>query len=98
MSIISVLKGFIEDLIGEKESNGWEYIGEQFMVTGERKGNIPHWVVSALERIYQKHGGSSSSFLDKYFILKGHHFEYKLTYEGQGGMNCYVERRRRQGR
>lgn len=81
---------------GKKKSSQWEYIGRTSAAGVE--GNIPHWVLSASERIHQKHGGSSSSFLDKYFILKGNHFEYKLTYEGQGGIICYVERRRREAR
>lgn len=99
MSIISVLKGFIEDLIGEKESNGWEYIGE--ISYGEKKGDIPSWISRFIEDIYKKQSdphnhtipGSSLGLMD--FYPEGRHFRYKLEFRGQGGPIVYISRKRK---
>jgi len=107
MSIISVLKGFIEGLneyfnnpLGEKESDGWEYIGETFAFGGE-KGDIPPWIIRYIEGIYEKQNdshnhsipGSSLGLMD--FYPEGSHFRYKLEFRGQGGMIVYISRKRK---
>jgi hypothetical protein len=52
---------------------------------------VPLWVASAEKRIPR----TSSSLVDKYVFLKGRHFEYRLSFGGQGGSIVKVERRKR---
>jgi len=51
----------------------------------DAEGKIPEWINNAVKQIYERYGGSSSSFLNKYWILKGKHYIYKIYFEGQGG-------------
>lgn len=96
MSIISVLKGFIEDLIGEKESDGWEYIGEIDALFDTKKGDIPPWIIRYIEDIYKKQSdphnhtipGSSLGLMD--FYPEGGRSGYKLEFRGQGGSTVYI--------
>jgi len=74
----------------------WEYIGS--ISYGNKEGDIPRWVLSAERQIYRKYGGTSSSLLNKFFYIKGRHFEYRISYAGQGGPIVEVERRKRRGR
>ena len=82
-------------LFGEKEQHygTWAHIGS--IAYGNITGDIPNWVLSEEKRIKRKYGGTSSSLIDKAFYLKGHHFEYRITYSGQGGAIVEIERRKR---
>jgi hypothetical protein len=77
-----------------KEHRGaWIHVGS--ISYGKIEGDIPKWVLSAERRIERKYGGTSSSLPDKVFYLKGRHFEYRISYAGQGGCIVSVERRKR---
>ncbi|MDD4876958.1 MAG: hypothetical protein PHQ86_07530 [Dehalococcoidales bacterium] len=64
---------------------GWE----------DTKGNVPRWVEIEVKRIRKCYGGTSSSFLDKYWIVKGHHYIYKIQFLGQGGYLTSILKKRR---
>lgn len=74
----------------------WEHIGS--INYGEIKGDIPQWVLAAEKQIERRYGGTSSSLANKVFYLKGRHFEYRVSYSGQGGSIVEIERRKRKGR
>ena len=69
---------------GNNNSTGWENCGK-----------VPPWVSREIVRIRKRYGGTSSSLLDKYWIIKGHHYVYKISFGGQGGPITYVSRRKR---
>jgi hypothetical protein len=71
----------------------WEHVGS--ITYGEIRGDIPQWVLSAEKQIERKYGGTSSSLVDKFFYLKGHHYRYRISYSGQGGSIVEIERRKR---
>ncbi|MBN1693217.1 MAG: hypothetical protein JW845_06650 [Dehalococcoidales bacterium] len=73
--------------------SSWEHIGR--ISYGNIEGNIPHWVLSSINRIEHKYGGGSSGLVDRIFYLKGKHFKYRIFFSGQGGPVVDVERRKR---
>jgi len=73
----------------------WEHIGR--ITYGEKEGDVPRWVLDAEREIHRKYGGTSSSLLNKFFYIKGRHFEYRISYAGQGGPIVEIERRKRRG-
>lgn len=93
-SQIEMLKSLF-NIFGKREHHGkyWSPFGS--IEYGTIKGDIPKWVLDEERRISRKYGGTSSSLLDKHFFLKGRHFEYRLTYAGQGGSIVYIHRRKR---
>jgi hypothetical protein len=57
--------------------------------------NVPRWVDRECQRIWKRAGGSSSSYLDKYWVIEGHHYVYKVEFSGQGGTFRTVCRKKR---
>jgi len=56
--------------------------------------NVPKWVANYVTQLYKRYGGSSSSFVDKYWILKGKRFAYKISFEDQGRFTRIFKKKR----
>jgi 8-oxo-dGTP pyrophosphatase MutT (NUDIX family) len=79
----------------KERSDEWEYVGQINYMTTSRTDSIPKWLQSAIADIQTKHGGTSSSLVEKTFYVKGKTFLYKINFAGQGGYIVIVSRRLR---
>ena len=57
--------------------------------------DIPSWVKHKADGIHHRYGGTSSSFLDKYWTLTGSYFRYRVYWLGQGGSTLAVSRKKK---
>jgi hypothetical protein len=59
-------------------------------------GHVPRWVKKECGRIWSQNDKGSESFLNKYWIVEGRHFAYRIEFVGQHGSTTVIYKKRRQ--
>ncbi len=74
-------------------NTNWVLIGTELW--GKYQGDIPNWVKNFIDNKVSPITRHDLSHENKYLVITGKHFEYKILPKGQGGESIYVYRKPR---
>ena len=86
------VKGRLKRVRRRRDYVPWELIGYEWYgdVHCDR---VPRWVMKEMARLKRKYSWHELAHSDRYILLRGRHYEYRITPAGQGGPITYIERR-----